>query len=46
MVKGTHKPLIHPPSGFCREAEASFLYVRFVSGTGAARFVRIRTVVP
>jgi hypothetical protein len=23
-VKGTHKPLIHPPLGFCRKAEAFF----------------------
>jgi hypothetical protein len=25
-LKGTHKPLIHPPLGFCRKAEAFFFF--------------------
>jgi hypothetical protein len=44
-LKGTHKPLIHPPSGFCRKAEAFFCTPRFISDTWSARIVRIRTAV-
>ena len=42
-LKGSHKPLIHPPSGFCRKAEASFCTQRVISDTRAAQIVRIRT---
>jgi hypothetical protein len=43
QLKGTHKPLIHPPSGFCRAAEAFFCTSRFNSGTSGVASVQIRT---
>ena len=45
IVKGTHKPLIHPPSGFCRKAEAFFCTAGFISDTAPSQTVRIRTAV-
>jgi hypothetical protein len=44
-LKGTHKPLIHPPSGFCRKAEAFFCTPRFTSDTHPVQIARIRTAV-
>ena len=44
-LKGTHKPLIHPPSGFCRKAEAFFCTPRLTSDTWPVQIVRIRTAV-
>jgi hypothetical protein len=29
ILKGSHRPLNHPPSGFCRKAEAFFLSLAF-----------------
>ena len=44
ILKGTHKPLIHPPLGFCRKAGAFFctLPFRFPSQPSRSN-VRIRT---
>jgi hypothetical protein len=44
ILKGTHRPLIHPPSGFCREAEAFFCTPRFIPGTSPVQNVRNRTL--
>jgi hypothetical protein len=43
-VKGTHKPLIHPPWGFCRKAEAFFCTRVPFPVTSTAEIVRNRTV--
>jgi hypothetical protein len=45
IVKGTHKPLIHPPSGFCRKAEAFFCTPVVISEIQGVQNVRIRTAV-